>query len=104
VSGEVEQSTIYAKFGESSCKKVFKKQKIMPWFTERDDVINITSLPAPGGGISCSGQGRQIVLLLTVDVQRESTTNRWHVQTRGHQVGVYWLLAEPFERMNVLST
>ena len=24
VSGEVKQSTIYAKFGESSCKKVFK--------------------------------------------------------------------------------
>jgi len=27
---EVKQSTIYAKFGESSCKKVFKKQKIIP--------------------------------------------------------------------------
>jgi len=43
--GEVKQSTIYAKLGESSCKKVFKKQKIIPWLTEHDGVINITSLP-----------------------------------------------------------
>jgi len=48
---KVKQSTISAKFGES--KKVFKKQKIIPWLTEHDDVINITSLPAPGGGIFC---------------------------------------------------
>jgi len=48
VFGEVKQSTIYAKFGESSCKKVFKKQKIIPWFTEHDEVINITPLPSPG--------------------------------------------------------
>jgi len=46
------QSTTYAKFGKISLKKVFKKQKIIPWLTEHDDVINITSLPAPGGGIS----------------------------------------------------
>jgi len=51
--GEVKQSTIYAKFGEISCKKVFKNQKIKPWLTEHDDVINITPLPPPGGGIFC---------------------------------------------------
>jgi len=51
VFGKVKQSTIYAKFDESSCYKVFKKQKIIPWLTEHDDVINITSLPAPGSGI-----------------------------------------------------
>jgi len=50
---EVKQSTIYAKFGESSYKKVFKKQKNIPWLTENDDVINITSLSVPGGGIFC---------------------------------------------------
>jgi len=54
VFGEVKQSTIYAKFGAGSCKKAFKKQKIIPWLTEHDDVINITSLPAPGGGRLCS--------------------------------------------------
>jgi len=51
VFGEVKQSTIYAKFGESSCKKAFKKQKIIPCLTEHDDVINMLSLPSPGGGI-----------------------------------------------------
>jgi len=40
---EITQSKIYAKFDESSCKKFFKKQKIIPWLTEYDDVINITS-------------------------------------------------------------
>jgi len=45
--------TIYAKFSESSYKKVFKKQTIVPWLTEHDDVINITSLPAPRGGVFC---------------------------------------------------
>jgi len=53
VFGEVKQSTIYAKFGESSSKNVSKKQNIIPWLTEHDDVINITLLPAPGGGIFC---------------------------------------------------
>jgi len=48
VFGNVKQSTIYAKFGKSSCKKVFKKQKIIPWLTDHDDVINIAALPAPG--------------------------------------------------------
>jgi len=51
VFGEVEQSTIYANFGESSCKKVFKKQNIILWLTDHDDVINITPLPPPGGTI-----------------------------------------------------
>jgi len=45
VFGEVKQSTIYAKFGDSSCKKILKKQKILPWFTEHDDVTTITALP-----------------------------------------------------------
>jgi len=53
VFGEVKKSTIYAKFGESSCKKAFKKQKIVPWLTEQDHVIKITPLPTPGGGIFC---------------------------------------------------
>jgi len=53
VFGEVKQSTIYAKFGESSCKKAFKKQNIIPWLAEQDDVINITPLPTLGGGIFC---------------------------------------------------
>jgi len=53
VFGEVKQSTIYAKFGESSSKKVFVKQKIIPRLAEHDDVINITYLPAPLGGIFC---------------------------------------------------
>jgi len=63
VFGDVKQSTIYAKFGEKSSIKVFKKQKIIPWLTEHDDIINITPLPASGGGIFCESQGRQIVLL-----------------------------------------
>ena len=46
----IKQSTIYTKFGKSSRQIAFKKQKIIPWLTEHDDVINITSLPAPGGG------------------------------------------------------
>jgi len=45
VFGEVKQSTIYAKYGESPCKKVFKKQKILAWLTEHDDVTIITPLP-----------------------------------------------------------
>jgi len=45
VFGEVNQSTIYAKFGESSCKKVFKKLKILPWLPENDDVTTTTPLP-----------------------------------------------------------
>jgi len=49
--GEVKQSTIYTKFGESSWKKVFKKQKIIPWLAEHDDVMNIIPLSPPGGGI-----------------------------------------------------
>ena len=49
VFGKITQSTIYAKFGESSCKK----QKTMPWLTEHDDVINIASPPASWGGIFC---------------------------------------------------
>jgi len=53
VFGEVKQSTIHAIFGERSCQKVFKKHKIIPWLTEDDDIMNITSLPAPGGGIFC---------------------------------------------------
>jgi len=40
--GEVKPSTIYVKYVESSYKKVFKKQKIIPWLTENDDIINIT--------------------------------------------------------------
>jgi len=40
--GDVKQSTIYVKYVERSCKKVFKKQKIMPWLTEHDDVVNVT--------------------------------------------------------------
>ena len=54
VFGEVKQSTIYAKFGESSCKYVFIKQKTTPWLTDLYDVINIASQPAPGGGRLCS--------------------------------------------------
>jgi len=53
VFGDVKQSTIYAKFGEKSCIKVLKKQKIIPWLTEHNDVINIAPLPASGDGIFC---------------------------------------------------
>jgi len=53
VFGDVKQSTIYAKFGEKSCIKVFKNQKIIPWLSEHNGVINITPLPASGGGIFC---------------------------------------------------
>jgi len=49
--GKVKQSTMYAKFGASNFKKVFKKNIL--WLTEDDDVINIISLPALGGGIFC---------------------------------------------------
>jgi len=34
-------------------QKCLQKQKIMPWLTEQDDVINITLPPPPGGGIFC---------------------------------------------------
>jgi len=51
--GDVKQSIIYAKFGEKSCIKVFKKQKIIPWLTEHNDVIKITPLLASGSGIFC---------------------------------------------------
>jgi len=50
---DVKQSTIYSKFGESSCNKAFTKQNIIPYLAEQDDVINITLLPTPAGGIFC---------------------------------------------------
>jgi len=34
-------------------QKGLQKQKITPWLTEHDDVTNITSPPALGGGIFC---------------------------------------------------
>jgi len=60
VLGEVKQSAIYAKFGESSCKKVFKKQKIIPWLTEHDGVIHITPLPQPGAAFSARARGGRL--------------------------------------------
>jgi len=60
VFGEIKQSKIYAKFGGNSCNKVFKKQKIIPWLTEHDDVINITALPAPGAAFSVRARGGRL--------------------------------------------
>jgi len=41
-------------------QKCLKKQKIIPWLTEQDDVINITPLPHQGTAFSARARGGRL--------------------------------------------